>query len=75
VADVEGLLVARHEMLSICAGTSVRRAVDFVRSVRGLTADDEEVGVCGPDSVLAVLEKGEIVGVIEVGELLEGREL
>ncbi|KAH6690584.1 arabinose 5-phosphate isomerase [Plectosphaerella plurivora] len=75
IADVEGLLVPRHEMLSICAGTSVRRAVDFVRNVRGLTADDEEEGVCGPDSVLAILEKGEIVGVIEVGELLEGREL
>lgn len=74
VTDTPGLLVARHEMLSICAGTSVRRAVDFVRSVRGLTADDEEEGVCGPDSVLAVLEQGEIVGVIEVGELLEGRE-
>ncbi|TDZ27297.1 Uncharacterized protein C8035_v010456 [Colletotrichum spinosum] len=70
--EIPGLLVPRAEMLSISAGTSIRRAVDFVRNMRG-AADDGEY-VCDSNSILAVLDQGEMVGVLEVGKLLEWRE-
>ncbi|KAF6802316.1 sis domain-containing protein [Colletotrichum sojae] len=70
--QISGLMVPRAEMLSISSGTTIRRAVDFVRNMQG-AADDGEY-VCGPDSILAVLDRGEIVGVLEVGKLLEWRE-
>ncbi|KAM0287268.1 hypothetical protein ACHAQH_000582 [Verticillium albo-atrum] len=74
---IPGLMVPRHEMLSISAGTSVRRALEFVRNVRGMgvTADEENDTTCNADSVLAVLEMGEIVGVVEVGDLLGGSDV
>ncbi|ROT41404.1 arabinose 5-phosphate isomerase [Sodiomyces alkalinus F11] len=74
IGDVEGLMVPRHEMLSICAGTSIRRAVEFVRNARGAAADEEERMICGPESILAVLDRGTIVGVLEVGDLLDRPE-
>ncbi|KAF6830467.1 sis domain-containing protein [Colletotrichum musicola] len=70
--QIPGLMVPRAEMLSISSGTTIRRAVDFVRNMQG-AADDGEY-VCGPDSILAVLDRGEIVGVLEVGKLMEWRE-
>lgn len=72
IRDIPGLMVPRAEMLSISSGTTIRRAVDFVRNMQG-AADDGEY-VCGPDSILAVLDRGEITGVLEVGKLLEWRE-
>ncbi|KAL2758107.1 hypothetical protein ACRALDRAFT_1061340 [Sodiomyces alcalophilus JCM 7366] len=74
IGEVEGLMVPRHEMLSICAGTSIRRAVEFVRNTRGVAADDEARMICGPESILAVLDRGTIVGVLEVGDLLDRPE-
>ncbi|WYZ41454.1 hypothetical protein EsH8_V_000349 [Colletotrichum jinshuiense] len=70
--DIPGLLVPRAEMLSISAGTSIRRAADFVRNMQG-AADDGEY-VCKSDSILAVLDHGDMVGVLEVGKLLELRD-
>ncbi|KAK2015188.1 SIS domain-containing protein [Colletotrichum eremochloae] len=70
--DIPRLMVPRAEMLSISAGTTIRRAADFVRSMQG-AADDGEY-VCSPDSILAVLDQGGIVGVLEVGKLLERRD-
>ncbi|GJC98562.1 SIS domain-containing protein [Colletotrichum higginsianum] len=72
LGDIPGLMVPRAEMLSISSGTSIRRAVDFVRSMQG-AADDGEY-VCSSDSILAILDNGEMVGVLEVGKLLERRD-
>ncbi|KAK2003295.1 SIS domain-containing protein [Colletotrichum falcatum] len=69
--DIPRLMVPRAEMLSISAGTTIRRAGDFVRSMQG-AADDGEY-VCSPDSILAILDQGDIVGVLEVGTLLKRR--
>ncbi|KAK2030504.1 SIS domain-containing protein [Colletotrichum zoysiae] len=71
--DIPRLMVPRAEMLSISAGTTIRRAADFVRSMQG-AADDGEYVCGGPDSILAVLDRGDIVGVLEVGKLLERRD-
>ncbi|KZL68658.1 sis domain-containing protein [Colletotrichum incanum] len=70
--DIPGLMVPRAEMLSISSGTTIRRAVDFVRNMQG-AADDGEY-VCNPDSLLAILDHGDMVGVLEVGKLLEWRD-
>ncbi|OLN93035.1 hypothetical protein CCHL11_07495 [Colletotrichum chlorophyti] len=70
--EIPRLMVPRAEMLSISAGTTIRRAVDFVRNMQG-AADDGEY-ICSPDSILAVLDQGEMVGVLEVGKLLELRD-
>ncbi|SPO06670.1 related to arabinose 5-phosphate isomerase [Cephalotrichum gorgonifer] len=67
---VPGLVVAREDMLSICGTTNLRRAVDFVVGNMKQSADGCEY-VCDSRTVLAVLERGEIMGVLEVGELLE----
>jgi len=70
---VAGLFVTRDDMLSICGSTNLRRAVDFVISNMKQASDDGE-DVCNSRTVLAVLEKGEIMGVLEVGELLNWNE-
>ncbi|GKT91073.1 SIS domain-containing protein (sugar isomerase) [Colletotrichum tofieldiae] len=70
--DIPSLMVPRAEMLSISSGTTIRRAVDFVRNMQG-AADDGEY-VCNPDSILAILDHGDMVGVLEVGKLLEWRD-
>ncbi|KAF9880881.1 hypothetical protein CkaCkLH20_01923 [Colletotrichum karsti] len=69
---ISGLMVPRAEMLSLCSTLTIRRAVDFVRNMQ-MAADDGEY-VCSPDSILAVLDQGDIVGVLEVGKLLEWKD-
>ncbi|KAK2755460.1 sis domain-containing protein [Colletotrichum kahawae] len=70
--EIPRLMVPRAEMLSISSETTIRRAVNFVRNMQG-AADDGEY-VCRADSILAVLDQGEMVGVLEVGKLLEWKD-
>lgn len=70
---ISGLFVTRNDMLSICCTTNLRRAVDFVVSNMAQASDDGE-DICDSRTVLAVLEKGEMIGVLEVGELLSCNE-
>ncbi|KAF0322507.1 hypothetical protein GQ607_010170 [Colletotrichum asianum] len=70
--EIPGLMVPRAEMLSISSETTIRRAVNFVRNMQG-AADDGEY-VCRADSILAVLDQGDMVGVLEVGKLLEWKD-
>ncbi|KAI8293114.1 hypothetical protein K4K56_005353 [Colletotrichum sp. SAR 10_98] len=72
LTEIPGLMVPRAEMLSISSETTVRRAVNFVRNMQG-AADDGEY-VCRADSILAVLDQGDMVGVLEVGKLLEWKD-
>lgn len=74
IRDVEGLVVCRHDMLSICAQTSIRRAIDLVNNARGVNDDEESRSMYGPESIVAILDKGEMVGVLEVDELLSRKE-
>ncbi|KAL0942666.1 sis domain-containing protein [Colletotrichum truncatum] len=70
--EISGLMVPRAEMLSISAGTTIRRAVEFVKSMQEAADDDEYI--CDSDSIVAVLDQGDMVGVLEVGKLLEWRD-
>lgn len=74
VGRISGLFVARDDMLSICGNTDLRRAVDFVVSSIQQASDGCEEYSCDERTVLAVLDRGDIMGVMEVGELLSWSE-
>ncbi|KAJ2899624.1 putative sis domain-containing protein [Zalerion maritima] len=70
--EVDGLLVERKDMVALSAKTELRRAKDMVV---GLMQGGEEEAVggevgCNEESVVAVVEDGKIVGVLEVETLL-----
>ncbi|CAM1500922.1 Fc.00g100840.m01.CDS01 [Cosmosporella sp. VM-42] len=69
LGDIEGLLIPRAQMLSLSACTSIRQARDILQNMQ--SSPTEEDVWCGPDSVLAIMERGEIIGVLEVGKVLE----
>ena len=71
IEDVPGLVVVRDDMLSICGTTNLRRAVDFVVGSMQQASDGSEEYSCDSKTVLAVLDRGELIGVMEVKELLE----
>jgi D-arabinose 5-phosphate isomerase GutQ len=71
VAKIPGLFVARDEMLSISADISLRHAVDLISNMQ--QASDGEI-VCESDTILAVMDKGDITGVLEVGQLLAWKD-
>ena len=71
IENVPGLIVARDDMLSICGTTNLRRAVDFVVGSMQQASDGSEEYSCDSKTVLAVLDRGEIIGLMEVKELLE----
>lgn len=66
--DIDGLLVSKSQMLSLSAETSIRKARDILQSMQSAPADEETN--CRPDSVLAIMERGKIIGVLEVGKVL-----
>ncbi|AEO57102.1 hypothetical protein MYCTH_12812, partial [Thermothelomyces thermophilus ATCC 42464] len=86
VDEIERWLVTpRSAFIPVAAGTSVQRAAEWVRELRaattgaspgpgpGGTADGEkkDYGGYGDEAVVAVMENGECVGLLEVGRLLE----
>jgi len=72
VERIPGLFVARDEMLSISADLCLRQAVDLISNMQQ-ASDDGEV-VCEENTILAVMHKGEIIGVLEVCQLLAWRD-
>lgn len=69
LVHIPNLLVSRDGMLSISADTTLRRAADLVRNME--LPDDDGEYICGVDSIVAVVDKGEIIGVLEVRQLLD----
>lgn len=67
VDESPGLVVRRCDFVSVAADTTVSRAADWVREM--MRDGDGEMG-CRVDSIVGILEGGECVGVLEVGELL-----
>ncbi|KAF7549948.1 hypothetical protein G7046_g8174 [Stylonectria norvegica] len=67
--DIDGILVSKTQMISLSADTSIRQARDILQSMQ--SGPTEEDVVCGPHSVLAIMEQGEIIGVLEVGKVLD----
>ncbi|KAI0446945.1 SIS domain-containing protein [Xylaria telfairii] len=71
--DLTDLLVPRSEWISIGADTRISQAARWIKDP--LMAPDYGEAVCGEDSILAVVDgKGEVIGVLEAGELLRWRE-
>ena len=100
LARRRALATPPDRFIPVAAGTSVRRAAEWLRGLRAATAgaatcgvagvgvgeaeaegeregegegeaDEEEEGPYGDDAVVAVMENGECVGLLEVGTLLE----
>lgn len=70
--EVVGLVVRRGDFVSVAADATVARAADWVRELMtGGQSGGQGVRGCAADSVVCLLEKGECVGVLEAGELLE----
>ncbi|KAH7011775.1 hypothetical protein EDB80DRAFT_400518 [Ilyonectria destructans] len=69
--DIPGLLISRAQMLSLSSDTTLRQARAMLESLQ--SSPTEEEVACGPDMVVAVMEKGEIVGVLEVGKVVDHR--
>ncbi len=67
------LVTARGKFIPVAADTSVQRAAEWVRGLRAATAagGEEDDGGYGDEAVVAVMERGECVGLMEVGRLLE----
>ncbi|KAI0431139.1 SIS domain-containing protein [Xylaria sp. FL1042] len=73
LSDIPDLLVPRSEWISIGADTRVAQAARWIRDL--LIAPDYGEAACGEDSILAIVDtRGEVIGVLEAGELLRWRE-
>ncbi|KAH9892235.1 SIS domain-containing protein [Xylariomycetidae sp. FL2044] len=81
VSEIPGFIVDRNEWLSMSADMEISQAVDHIKAL-----PDNGNGGGGPAtaavdssssslraSIVAVLEKGEVMGVLEVGTLLDWR--
>ncbi|RYC54076.1 hypothetical protein CHU98_g12130, partial [Xylaria longipes] len=73
LADLSDLLVPRSEWINIGADTRISQAARWIKDLLMAPAYGE--AVCGEDSILAVVDaKGEVIGVLEAGELMRWRE-
>ncbi|KAK4138960.1 hypothetical protein BT67DRAFT_367007, partial [Trichocladium antarcticum] len=70
--ELRWLVADKSQFIPVAAGTSVARAAEWVMGLRAATATvDGEEGAYGDEAVIAVMERGECVGLLEVGKLLE----
>ncbi|RGP64070.1 hypothetical protein FLONG3_9692 [Fusarium longipes] len=67
--DIPGSLVSKSSMISLSSDTTIRQAQGILNNMQ-LSLDDEDV-VCSREAVVAVLERGELVSVVEVGSILD----
>lgn len=81
-ATLRWLVTPRRAFIPVAADTSVQRAAEWIQGLRaatatatsssgdGVSAADKD-GAYGDDAIVAVMERGECVGLLEVGKLLE----
>ncbi|KAF5018535.1 hypothetical protein F66182_9469 [Fusarium sp. NRRL 66182] len=67
--EMPNCLVSKSAMLSLSSDTTIRRARDILNNMQ-MSPDDEDL-VPGPEAVVAVMERGEMVGVLETGTILD----
>ncbi|KAI1649164.1 SIS domain-containing protein [Daldinia loculata] len=72
ISDIPNLVVDRSEWISIRANTRISQAAEWLRE--SLMSPDCSEAVIIEDSILAAVENGEIIGVLEVGHLLSLQE-
>ncbi|KAK3307875.1 uncharacterized protein B0T15DRAFT_87485 [Chaetomium strumarium] len=72
------LVAPRSGFIPVAADTSVQRAAEWIRGLRTATttiageeSEDHEGGAYGDEAIVAVMERGECIGLLEVGRLLE----
>ncbi|KAK0635951.1 hypothetical protein B0T17DRAFT_482411 [Bombardia bombarda] len=66
--ELAWMVTHKVDFVVVAADTTVRNAADWI--IAGGCGAIDDVG-CGEDSIVAVVEKGECVGVLEVGRLLD----
>ena len=69
VHEVPGLVVGRPDFVAVAADTKVRKAAEWLRAVAN-TSVGEEGETTPVDVVVSVIDNGEIVGVLELQDLL-----
>lgn len=75
LSELPDLLVPRTEWINIGADTRIAQAARWIQDPLMMAEPDYGEAACAEDSILAVVDsKGEIVGVLEAGELLRWRE-
>ncbi|KAF4426653.1 hypothetical protein F53441_14102 [Fusarium austroafricanum] len=67
--DIPNSLISKGTMLSLSSETTIRQALGILKNMQ-LSLDDEDLAY-GPEAAMGVMEKGEIVGVLEVRTLLD----
>jgi D-arabinose 5-phosphate isomerase GutQ len=72
LSDISDLLVQRSEWISIGADTRIPQAARWIQDP--LISPEYGEAACSSDSILAVVDRGEVIGVLEAGELLQWRE-
>ncbi|KAM0200272.1 hypothetical protein ACHAPA_003391 [Fusarium lateritium] len=72
LAKISNSLVSKSEMLSMTSETTIRQARDIVKNMQ-LSPVDEDL-TCAPEAVIAVMERGEMIGVLEAGTVLNFRD-
>ncbi|KAI0006535.1 SIS domain-containing protein [Xylariaceae sp. FL0662B] len=72
LSDILGLVVERSEWVNICADTRIAQASEWIRDP--LMSPEYGESACNEDSILAVVENGEVVGVLEAGQLFGWQE-
>ncbi|KAI6082588.1 SIS domain-containing protein [Hypoxylon rubiginosum] len=71
ISAIPGLMVERGEWISIRADTMISQAAEWLRALGSFGYDE---GTCKEDSILAITENMEIIGVLEAGQLLDQQE-
>ncbi|KAL1902727.1 hypothetical protein Sste5346_001170 [Sporothrix stenoceras] len=68
VHEVPGLTVGRPDFVAVAADTKVRKAAEWLRAVASASTSEEDEAA---DTVVAVIDNGEVVGVLELQDLLK----
>lgn len=66
VHEVPGLVVGRPDFVAVAADTKVRKAAEWLCAVASASEEEEAA-----DAVVAVIDNGEVVGVLELQNLLK----
>ncbi|KAI1778185.1 SIS domain-containing protein [Hypoxylon cercidicola] len=72
ISSIPDLMAERGEWISIRADTMISQAAKWLRGP--LISPDYDEAACKEDSILAITENTEIIGVLEAGQLLDQQE-
>ncbi|KAI0383219.1 SIS domain-containing protein [Hypomontagnella monticulosa] len=72
VSTIPNFLIERGEWISILADTRISQAAEWLRD--SVMSPDYDEAACKENSILAVIENGEVIGVLEAGQLANWQE-